>query len=192
MSISVFVVALLVGVIVMSCLVAWRDLKTRRIPNLYLVWGVCYALAVFATMSVYLPFGDVIKGFLFSLFGVFLGGVFLYVPYRYKQVGAGDVKLMMVYGLFLGPKGVVLALLNGALVGGVWALALAWKHGGLSNLWYNMKFMAQSVWLSGGKEMSWNLRSENAIAMPYGVALAVGAISVALWQLHLHMGRLLA
>lgn len=186
-----FIIALLTGVIVMSCLVAWKDYCTRRIPNVFLIWGLVYALAVYVLMLVFLPVGLVLKGFLFSLLGMLLGGFFLYVPYRYKQVGAGDVKLMMVYGLFMGPKGAILALLNGALVGGIWALALAWQHGGLAHMWYNMKFMARSVWLSGGKEMSWNLRSENAVAMPYGVALAVGAISVAVWQLHLHIGRLM-
>ena len=140
-----FVVALLAGVILLSLLVAWQDLRTRRIPNTYLLWGVVYALSVFVVMAVFLPLGQVALGFLFAIMGILLGGVFLYVPYRYKQVGAGDVKLMMVYGLFLGPKGVILALLNGALVGGVWALILAWKHGGLGHMWYNMKFMAQSV-----------------------------------------------
>lgn len=191
MSMSPFVVALLAGLILLSCMVAWQDFRTRRIPNNFLLWGTVYALAVFAAMAVFLPLGQVARGFLFSLLGVLLGGFFLYVPYRYKQVGAGDVKLMMVYGLFLGPKGVILALLNGALVGGVWALYLAWRIGGLGHLWYNLKFMARSVYLSGGKEMSWNLRSENALVMPYGVALAIGAISVAAWQLHLHLGRLL-
>ncbi len=191
MPFEAFVVALLGGVVVLSLLVAWSDYRTRRIPNKYLAWGALYALGIFAAMAVLLPLKPVLKGFLFSLLGMLLGGFFLYLPYRYKQVGAGDVKLMMVYGLFLGPKGVILALLNGALVGGIWALVLAWRIGGLGHLWYNLKFMARSIWLSGGKEMSWNLRSEKAIAMPYGVALAAGAISVALWQLPLHLGRLL-
>lgn len=191
LSFELFVVALLGGVVVLSTLVAWQDFRCRRIPNHFLLWGVVYALSVFFAMALFLPIGDVFKGFLFSLVGVAIGGFFLYVPYRYKQVGAGDVKLMMVYGLFLGPKGVILALLNGALVGGVWALALAWRIGGLKHVWYNLKFMARSIYLSGGKEMGWDLRSEKALAMPYGVALAAGAVSVAVWQLHLHLGRLL-
>jgi len=191
MSMSIFVLALLAGLVVMSGLVAWQDYRTRRIPNAYLLWGTLYALGVFLAMAVMLPLGQVGRGLLFALLGVAIGGFFLYVPYRYKQVGAGDVKLMMVYGLFLGPKGVILALLNGALVGGVWALALAWRIGGLGHLWYNLKFMARSVYLSGGREMSWNLRSQHAVAMPYGVALAAGAVSVALWQMYLHAGRLL-
>lgn len=188
---SGFAVALLTGLLVLAAVVAVQDFRCRRIPNKVLLWGIGYALAVFAAMTLFLPLGEVAKGFLFSLLGVVLGGFFLAVPYYYKQVGAGDVKLMMVFGLFLGPKGVILALLNGALVGGVWALYLAWRIGGLRHLCYNLKFMARSIWLSGGKEMSWDLRSPGAITMPYGVALAIGASAVALWQLQLQLGRLL-
>ncbi len=185
-----FIVALLVGAIVLSLFAAWHDIRTRRIPNRLLKWGILYFLAIFIAMAFLLPIGNVLKGFLFALLGMVLGGAFLYFPYQYRQVGAGDVKLMMVYGLLLGPKGVILALLNGAIVGGIWALALAWRIGGLKHMFYNMKFMARTVWLSGGKDMGWDLRSEGAIAMPYGVALAAGAILVCVWQLNLHLGRL--
>lgn len=188
---SGFVAALLAGLLALAAIVSVYDYRFRRIPNAALIWASVYALLVFAAMAFSLPIGDVAKGFLFAIMGILLGGFFLYVPYRYKQVGAGDVKLMMVFGLFLGPKGVILALLNGALIGGLWALVLAWKIGGLGHMWYNMKHMAQSIWLSGGKEMGWDLRSEGAIAMPYGVALSIGAALVAIWQLKLHIGRLL-
>ena len=191
MDLSGFILALLAGVVVLSAVVAVHDFRTRRIPNRVLLTGISYALLVFVAMAFFIPISQVLKGLLFSLFGVALGGLFLYPPYRLKQVGAGDVKLMMVYGLFLGPKGVILALLYGAMVGGIWALGLAWKIGGIGHLWHNLKFMARSVYLSGFKDMGWDLRSEGAIAMPYGVALSVGAILVTLWQFKIHVGRLL-
>ena len=52
-------------------------------------------------------------------------------------------------------------------------------------------FIWQEAYLSGFKDMGWDLRSEGAIAMPYGVALSVGAILVTLWQFKIHVGRLL-
>ena len=67
--------------------------------------------------------------------------------------------------------------------GGIWALVLSWRHGGLKKLWNNMVFMWRSAWLSGFKEMSWDLRSAGAVTMPYGVALSAGAALVAIWQM---------
>ncbi len=190
MSFEFFIVALLTGLIILSALVAVHDYRFRRIPNRYLFWATTYAMCVYVSMLFFLPFNIVLKGFLYSLLGTLTAGLFFYMPYKLKQVGAGDVKLVMVFGLFLGFKGVILAILLGAMVGGVWALTLAWHHGGLSHLWYNMKFMARSMYLSGFKEMNWDLRSEGAIAMPYGVALSAGAIMIATEQLLMHIQRI--
>lgn len=189
MSFELFVIALLAGVIVLSALVAVHDYRFRRIPNRYLAWATAYALTIYLGMGFFLPLATVFKGFLYGLLGAVAGGVFFYMPYKLRQVGAGDVKLVMVFGLFLGFKGVILSILLGAMVGGVWALMLAWRHGGIGHLWYNMKYMARSMYLSGFKDMSWDLRSEGAIAMPYGVALAAGAIMIATEQLMLHYQR---
>lgn len=183
MKLPTLIIALLFGLVFISILVSISDYRYRRIPNQYLVWGSVYALAIYVLMFTLLPFATVIRGFLMSLLGVIASGMFFYLPYKYRQVGAGDVKLAMVFGLFLGFKGSILAILLGAMVGGVWALALAWKHGGIGHMWYNIQFMAKSMYLSGFKEMNWDLRSDGAIAMPYGVALCIGATLIAIQQL---------
>lgn len=173
--------------VVVSVLIAISDYRYRKIPNSILAVFLLCAFLHYFFMLFYMPVGMVFKGFAFALVGMLVGGALLYVPYKYQQMGAGDVKLLMVYGFILGPKGVFLALLNAAVVGGAWALVLAWKHGGLSYVWYNIKFMARSLWLSGGKEIGWDLRSANVIAMPYGVALAFGAITICIWQIAIHV-----
>lgn len=186
-----FIIALLVGVVILSCFVSFYDFKYRRIPNKLLLWGMAYGLLIFISMAFFIPLGMVSKGFLFSLLGLLAGGAFLYVPYKYKQVGAGDVKLVMVFGLLMGFKGVILSILVGAMIGGVWALGIAWRNGGLGHMWYNMKYMAKSMYLSGFKEMSWDLRSDGAVAMPYGVALSAGAVLIALQQLHIQYEKII-
>ncbi|PKO44131.1 MAG: hypothetical protein CVU29_10230 [Betaproteobacteria bacterium HGW-Betaproteobacteria-22] len=186
---TVFILALLIGVLVLAALVSVHDFKYRKIPNKFLFAGVVYFCIVFTLMFIFVPFSYAGKGLLFSIGGAAIGGLILYAPYKIKQVGAGDVKLMAVFGLFLGIKGGLLTILVGAMVGGVWALGLAYRHGGLAHLWYNLKFMARSAYLSGFKDMGWDLRSEGAIAMPYGVALSIGAALVAIEQLHLYAGR---
>lgn len=186
-----FIIALLVGVIVLSFFVSFYDFKYRRIPNKLLLTGLVYGVLVFVCMAFFIPLNIVFKGFLFGLIGLMAGGVFLYVPYKYKQVGAGDVKLVMVFGLLLGFKGVILSILVGAIIGGIWALGLAWRNGGLHHMWYNMKYMARSMYLSGFKEMSWDLRSEGAVTMPYGVALSTGAVLIALQQMQIQYEKLI-
>lgn len=192
MHFSHFVILLLSGVLVLCGFVAVSDYKYRRIPNKYLLIATIYAISIYMVMFMFMPPFIVLKGFLMSLLGMVLGGLFLYPAYLIKQVGAGDVKLMMVFGLFMGMRGVLLAVLVGAILGGLWALGLAWKHGGLGHLWYNIKFMARSAYLTGFKEMGWDLKSEGAIKMPYGVALCGGAALIAIEQIHLHYHKLLA
>lgn len=182
-----FVVALLSGLILLSIAVSITDFKYRRIPNQYLLIALVFAAAVYLAMGTVLPIKDVFKGFLFAILGFLIGGLLLLPPYLLKQVAAGDVKLMMVFGFYLGPKGIILALLNGAIVGGIWALVLAWQIGGLNHMLYNLKFMARSAYLTGFKELGWDLRNQEAVKMPYGVALSIGAISVALWQIYIRL-----
>jgi prepilin peptidase CpaA len=189
---ELFVIALLCGALVLCVFVSVHDYKYRKIPNKYLIIASLFAISVFIAMCFYLPPAKVAKGFFFSLMGSLIGGMLLFAPYKLKQVGAGDVKLVMVFGLFLGFKGTMLSILVGAMVGGAWALGLAYRYGGLSHMWHNMKFMARSAYLSGFKDMGWDLRSEGAIAMPYGVALSIGCALIAIEQMHLYITRLLA
>ncbi len=189
---SYFVIALLAGLLVLGTAVSISDYKFRRIPNQYLIYALYYWLLIYLGMLVFLPIKLVGMGLFMSLLGMAFSGVFFYVPYMLKQVGAGDVKLAMVFGFFLTFKGAILSVLVGAMMGGVWALALAWKHGGLGHLWYNIKFMLRSAYLSGFKEMGWDLKSEGVIAMPYGVALSLGAMLIALEQMWVHYQKIIA
>lgn len=188
---SYFIVALQIGLLALAAAVSISDFKYRKIPNKYLLWALIFALLVFFTMFFFFPPKQVGMGFLRGFMGFMVGCLLLLPSYFIRQVAAGDVKLLMVFGFFLGPKGVVLALLNGAIIGGLWALAIAWQQGGLGHVFYNIKYMARSAYLTGFKEMGWDLRNTQAIKMPYGVALSAGAALVALWQLYIHLGKLL-
>jgi prepilin peptidase CpaA len=181
------VVVLLSILLLLCAFVSVSDFKYRKIPNQYLLIAVFATIGLFILAGMFLPAALLIKSFLLGVLGALMGGTFLYIPYQLKQVGAGDVKLVMVFGFLLGMKGVVLSILIGAMIGGIWALLLAYKFGGLSQMWHNMKFMARSVYLSGGKTMGWDLRSDGVITMPYGVALSLGASVVAVQQLNIHL-----
>jgi prepilin peptidase CpaA len=179
---------LLAGVIALAAVVSYSDFRARRIPNAALLAALAYGGAAYALAAWAGGWALGLKAFGFALLGLLLGGVLLYPAYAVRQVGAGDVKLMMVFGFLLGPGGGALALLTGALIGGVWALALSWRMGGVGHALYNLRNMARAAYLSGFKELHWDLRSAGAVTMPYGVALSGGAAMVAAWQLAVRLG----
>jgi prepilin peptidase CpaA len=183
------IVALLVGLVATAIGAAWKDFSEQRIPNRLLALSLVYACAVLG--SAILQGDAVVLLFVLrvNLFGLFLLGVFMLLPYRYGQVAAGDVKLAMVFGFYLGPMGGVLALLNGALVGGIWALVLSAQQGGLAKAWSNMRLMGRTAWVTGFQQLGWDLSSTGRVTMPYGVALSAGAVSIALWQGWTHFLR---
>jgi len=62
-----------------------------------------------------------------GLEGAALGFMFLLLPYLYGGIGAGDVKLLAVYGTLLGPNLIITAFFYGAILGGVVALYKKFK-----------------------------------------------------------------
>lgn len=177
------------GLAALGVAVAWSDFTRQKIPNVFLLLALAYAACVLGWFSLQAGSAFLLRGLGFSLFGMVIGTLMLLPALFTRQVAPGDVKFMMVIGFFLGPLGAVFALLNGALVGGLWALAIAWRHGGLRHALHNIRLMWHSGWLSGFRELGWDLRSAGAIRMPYGVALAAGAWSVIAWQLLSMTGR---
>jgi len=59
--------------------------------------------------------------------GTAFGFLFLLLPYLYGGIGAGDVKLLAVYGSLLGPHLIITAFFYGAILGGVVALYKKFK-----------------------------------------------------------------
>ena len=57
-----------------------------------------------------------------GLEGAALGFLFLLLPYILGGIGAGDVKLLAVFGALLGPHLIITAFFYGSILGGVIAL----------------------------------------------------------------------
>lgn len=178
---------LLGAVVVLALCVSYFDLRERRIPNKLLAAALCFGLGVHAWAGSALGIEFVARAMMFSVLGMLLAAICLLPAYFIRQMGAGDVKLLMVFGFLLGPAGMGLTLLTGAVIGGIWALWLSCRSAGLRQALSNLRMMARSAWLTGFREMHWDLRSAGAVTMPYGVALSAGAILVAGWQLALRL-----
>ena len=92
-----------------------NDLWFQKIPNLLTYPAMAIAVGCHVVMNG-------LGGLLFSAGGLALGIAVLILPYLMGGMGAGDVKLMGAVGAILGAKGVFIAFLFTAIIGGVYAL----------------------------------------------------------------------
>jgi prepilin peptidase CpaA len=145
---------------------AYGDVRTRRIPN-WVVMAVGLPGIVFSV-----AFAAVGPGLLRSAegFGV---GLLLWLPfYMASWLGAGDVKLFAVAGLWLGPLRTVEAAVIAAVVGGV--LAVVWM---VVNYGIRKSASTLSLAVSVPSILATTPSPERARrTLPYGVALALGAL----------------
>ncbi len=93
----------------------WSDVRTYRIPN-WLIWGG--ALAAICSHLVSPGAGARLES---GAVGLWIGLIALLPAYALGAAGAGDVKLLALVGIFLGPLHVVQVALMAHLIGGLMA-----------------------------------------------------------------------
>ena len=161
---------LLIGLVLAA---AATDLASRRIPNVLIAIGLIASLMV-QTLS---PMG---LGGLAWLLGT-LTGFALFVPvYALRGMGAGDVKLMMVVGAFVGPHMALKIALVTFVIGGVWSLAVILLKGKWRDAWINMGALLQPILMRAARmpaQMT-GMPAKSVGRLPYGVAIAVSALTV--------------
>jgi len=101
------IIALLITLAVITL---WTDGRQHKVYNIVLLPFFLVALLIQPIVS---------------LEGAVLGFLFLLLPYHFRGIGAGDVKLLAVYGALLGPHLIVTAFYYGAILGGMFAV---YKH----------------------------------------------------------------
>jgi prepilin peptidase CpaA len=136
------------------------DIHRRRIPN------VLVALMLGCGIVLNLSFLGV-PGALSVLGGVVVGFLILIPFYALGGLGAGDVKLLVGVGSFLGPWGVLLAGVSTLVLGGVLGIAaIFWQRIGTV-----MAARSLSIPPSVPIEAS-------AVRIPYSLAIAAGTLVV--------------
>jgi prepilin peptidase CpaA len=164
--------ASLVGVVFAALLaaIARSDVTSRRIPNRLVGALVVVGLAAAVT---------VLRGPV-GLSGALAGSALalvLWVPFwLLSLLGAGDVKLAAAIGVWLGPAGVIEASVLAALAGGLLALGVLARRRRLWPLTVSVAFWAAA--LRRGR-FTKPLADNESYVLPYGVALAVGALLAA-------------
>ena len=144
------------------------DLRERRIPNSVTVPGAAAAILLAAV-----DLGEVPAGALLGLGAALAVG---FPAFALGAFGAGDAKLLAAVGAFVGVGGLVSVVLYSGVAGGLLGIVSAIRRG-----------VIVPVLLEAGSLMVWivtfgrmgtrrTLRDPEAQTIPYGVAIAAGAI----------------
>ena len=161
----------------MLSLAAVEDLRTRRIPNRLVAFLAVSGLAFSATQSPVLP------GALHGFEGL-LVGLACWLPfYALGWLGAGDVKMFAAAGAWLGPTRALEGALIGALAGALLAVMWMIRSQGLRNAVQTLGMAADSPRLLTPAE-----NEKGRSTLPYGVAIALGAICAAWFPGLLRLG----
>ncbi len=148
----------------------FTDLRSRRIPN----WLVLpFLIAGFAVCGWLNGWHGVLQslegaGLALAIYGLlfFLGGM-----------GAGDVKLCIAIGAWIGPSQLLFALVITGMVGGVMALCWAAFGGFLKELFTGASDLVFSWKGKGGVgDPEMNLGNPKLRKMPYAPAIAIGTL----------------
>lgn len=122
-----------------------RDLRSRRIPNGLVLFGLALGL-LFQTVApsgggLFLPTGSGGLGPWAALAGAATGLALLLPMYALRALGAGDVKLLAMVGMWLGAGPVAWTALWTLLAGGALALLAALAGGVLRQVLANLNEM---------------------------------------------------
>jgi prepilin peptidase CpaA len=148
----------------MLAIAVYVELKESRIPNWLTLSG----------MALGLLFGYLhgTAAFWMSLGGLIIGFGFLFIFYVFGGLGGGDVKLMGAAGALMGANLIKPALFYTAFIGAFLAIMMViWRKDFWARIGWGFSRLA--FWRKDGTEQPGPV---SQIAVPYGVAIAIGCL----------------
>jgi len=169
-------------------LAAVSDIRTRRIPNVVVLAGMLSGLA----LQAFAPAGQGLFAYGWGGLGLgsallgLLAGLGLFMPlYLLRAVGAGDVKLLAMVGVWLGPQLLLGSTLLTLLAGGALALVTMFARRSARSVLGNLRLMVTTtmVGVHAGKVAPFDPSMTSGVRMPYAVAIATGTLAHVGWLL---------
>jgi len=147
---------------------AWCDVRARRIPNRLVLAGLLAAFGLRALWG-WGPLAQGSAGFSIAL----AVGLPLFLL---RAMGGGDVKFLAACGAFVGLPLVGKAALWMGVAGGLLALWVIGRRHLPHVAWLRVRELAAWVATAGRAGDRITLQDEGALAAPFGVAIAAGAL----------------
>ena len=166
------------ALVLLLAVAVYTDLKERRIPNKLTGPGLLVGLL----------FAGILEGGVpaMGLLGAVSALVLSFPMVALGVLGAGDAKLLTAVGAFVGPGGLVSVVLYGALAGGVLALVSTIRRGTLIPVLLNSLSLIVHTITLGRRGERLGLDTPGAHTVPYGVAIAAGALAT--WFVPITLG----
>jgi prepilin peptidase CpaA len=146
----------------------WFDVSQKRIPNWLTVGGTVAALVLRASMGPEALWAGLLGGTLGLALGILL--------FALGAMGAGDGKLLAAVGSGLGFGVFVQALPLIGLAGGLLAVAVTLRGGTLLPTLLRFRDLVFHILSFGRIGERRTLATPGAVTIPYGVAVAAGAV----------------
>jgi len=163
----------LIGAVLVAVIGAVNDLRTARIPNRLTYTALLAALPL---RTVLLGLSGLKSGAIGMLVA---GGLFLLL-YTVGAMGGGDMKLMAAVGAWVGSTQVMTLILAAALAGGVLAIGrIIFRNMVGETLRNTIRLIYYRLTSGLQPHPEFNVQTSGSQRVPYGVAVAVGALSCA-------------
>jgi prepilin peptidase CpaA len=147
---------------------AWTDYRSRRIPNALTMSGLAVALVLRGIVG---P-----EAIVDGLVGALLAFVLTLPLLMLGVMGGGDAKLLMAIGGFMGPRHFLWAGALIAIIGGMMAVIDAGRRGALLPVLFNCGEIMKHWATFGRRGANRSFASVGALTIPYGIAIAAGAL----------------
>lgn len=161
------------GSVMIATSAALLDIKYRKIPN----WLTFPAMLTGVILNLIFNF----ENWRLSLLGLFIGFLILVIPFILGGIGAGDVKLLMALGAFLGVKKIISVGLCSGIAGGVLALLALALQDGPFKVRHRVALLVTSIWDKEIRQIIFRPDQTSKLVIPYGPAILIGLIVGLVW-----------